>query len=145
MRTQPKRAHAGTPADRPRDGALSGVFLATKKIDKLQYAKNEVQHTKKLSKFTEAVFANRVKGAAGGSDLTLQYEVLTEKNSARRASLVRCAAHRQFASRALTYCVLLCHPHLLQTHREKGAQVSVGARASESDELRCCTLPIRRL
>ncbi|KAG8458914.1 hypothetical protein KFE25_004248 [Diacronema lutheri] len=56
------------------------VFLPTKKIDKLQHAHNEAQHTKKLSKFTEAVFANRVKGASGGGgDLALQYEALAEK------------------------------------------------------------------
>lgn len=63
-------------------GVYAGVFLPTKKIDKVAVAQSELQHQKKLSKFTEAVFANRVKGVSG-SDLTMQYEALTEKNSAR--------------------------------------------------------------
>mmetsp|Transcript_34614 Transcript_34614/g.79936 ORF Transcript_34614/g.79936 Transcript_34614/m.79936 type:complete len:100 (+) Transcript_34614:3-302(+) len=79
-----KRIHvkAAKPVRGDQQGLRKGrVFIPAKKIDKLQYALGEAKTIKKLSKFTEAVFANRVKSVSGGGgDLIMgDYQELGEK------------------------------------------------------------------
>lgn len=86
----------------------AGVFIPVKKEGKVEQAQKMSTSIKKQYKFTEAVFANRVKGISGQSnDLQMKYAELTAKTSKRIAAV--CAAPRVCCAHSCAHAYVL-HP-----------------------------------